>query len=259
MSKHFFFLTLLFQTLLFADTNGIYDIRGNSWLLDENMTLFLGKWRTDTVVPIQHGTYKNVFVNGDTTKKIVALTFDDAPDENNTCHILDILKKHDVKASFFMIGTTMNDENITAVKRSFDEGHLVLSHSFNHPRFTNLDKNETLSQLDRAATQIQTITGNYPLLFRPPYGSINADVVNTVNASGSTIILWSLDSLDWTLKDPYAVANNVVSNVRNGDIILMHRNKTSVASLEMVIETLSAIGYNFTTLDEMLGLKAYKQ
>lgn len=256
MRKTFFTLFLLFQSLLFADN--IYDIRGNSWLLDANMTLFLGKWRTDTVTPIQHGNYKNVFVNGDTTKKTVALTFDDAPDENNTNRLLDILDKHDVKASFFMIASTMNDENITSVKRACNEGHLVLNHSFNHPRFTNLDKNTTLSQLNHAAARIETLTGNYPLLFRPPYGSINGQVVDTINESGSTIILWSLDSLDWTLKDPYAVANNVVSNIRNGDIILMHRNATSVASLEMVVETLLSIGYTFTTLDKMLGLKAYR-
>jgi len=257
MIKIILILFVFFQSLLFADT--IYNIQGSSKLLDANMSQFLDKWRTDTITPVQNGTYQNVFVNGDTTKKIVALTFDDAPDENNTHKILDILKKHDVKASFFMIAATMNDENITAVKRSFDEGHLVLSHSFNHPRFTNLDKNGTLSQLDQAATRIEAITGDYPLLFRPPYGSINAQVVDTINASGNTIILWSLDSLDWTLKDPYSVANNVISNIRNGDIILMHRNRTSVASLEMVIETLGAIGYSFTTIDKMLGLKAYKQ
>jgi len=259
MKKTFFILFLSFHSILFANTNAIYDIRGSSHLLDANMTQFLDKWRTDTVTPVQNGTYKNVVVNGDPTKKTVALTFDDAPDENNTHHILDILKKYDVKASFFMIGATMNDENITAVKRSFDEGHLVLNHSFNHPRFTHLDENETRAQLDHAATRIETLTGSYPLLFRPPYGSINAHVVDTVNASGSTIILWSLDSLDWTLNDPYAVANNVISNVRNGDIILMHRNPTSVASLEMLLETLLSIGYTFTTVDKMLGLKAYKQ
>jgi len=259
LKKILFSLFLFFHAILFADTNGIYDIRGSSHLLDANMTQFLDKWRTDTITPVQNGTYKKVVVNGDPAKKTVALTFDDAPDENNTHHILDILKKYDVKASFFMIAATMNDENITAVKRSFDEGHLVLNHSFNHPRFTNLDENETRTQLDRAAARIETLTGSYPLLFRPPYGSINSHVVDTVNASGSTIILWSLDSLDWTLTDPYAVANNIISNVRNGDIILMHRNPTSVASLEMTIETLHAIGYTFTTVDKMLGLKAYKQ
>ena len=257
MMKIILILFVFCQSFLFADT--IYNIQGSSKLLDANMTQFLDKWRTDTITPVQNGTYKNVYVNGNSTKKIVALTFDDAPDENNTRNILDILKKHDVKASFFMIGATMNDENTTVVKRSFNEGHRVLNHSFNHPRFTNLDENSTLSQLDRTSTQIETLTGSYPLLFRPPYGSINQNVVDTVNASGSSIILWSLDSLDWTLKDPFAVANNVVSNVRNGDIILMHRNPTSVASLEMLIETLRAIGYTFATVDEMLGLKAYKQ
>jgi len=256
MIKIILTLFVFFQSCLFADS--IYNIQGSSKLLDANMSQFLDKWRIDTITPVQNGIYKNVFVNGDTSKKIVALTFDDAPDENNTPKILDILKKHDVKASFFMIGATMNDENITAVKRSFDEGHLVLSHSFNHPRFTNLDKNGTLSQLDQAATRIEAITGSYPLLFRPPYGSINSQVVDTINTSGNSIILWSLDSLDWTLKDPTAVVNNVITNVRNGDIILMHRNQTSVASLEILIETLGAIGYSFITLDKMLGLKAYR-
>jgi peptidoglycan/xylan/chitin deacetylase (PgdA/CDA1 family) len=259
MIKLFFLLSLLLQTALFANTYEIYDIHGSSPLLDANMSQFLDKWRSDTITPIQNGTYKNVYVNGDTTKKIVALTFDDAPDENNTYKLLDILKKHDVKASFFMIGSTMNDDNATVVKRTDNEGHLVLSHSYTHPRFTNLDKNATLSQLDQTAARIKTLTGNYPLLFRPPYGSINQEVVNTVNDSGSTIILWSLDSLDWTLKDPYAVVNNVITHIRNGDIILMHRNATSVKSLEMIIETLHSIGYTFTTLDVMLGLKAYKQ
>ncbi len=258
MNKLFFLLSLLLQTALFATTHEIYDIRGSSPLLDANMSQFLDKWRTETITPVKNGTYKNVYVNGDTNKKIIALTFDDAPDENNTRKILDILKKNDVKASFFMIGATMNDDNATVVKRAYDEGNLVLSHSFNHPRFTTLDENTTYFQLDRVATQIKSITGSYPLLFRPPYGSINQNVVDTINTSGSSIVLWSLDSLDWTLKDPFAVANNVISNVRNGDIILMHRNPTSVASLEMIIETLHSIGYTFTTLDKMLNLKSYK-
>jgi peptidoglycan/xylan/chitin deacetylase (PgdA/CDA1 family) len=73
-----------------------------------------------------------------------------------------------------------------------------------------------------------------------------------------TTLLWSLDSLDWTLKDPDAVVHNVLSNVRNGDIILMHRNRTSVASLSNIIEQLKKQGYTFQRLDEMLGIKAYR-
>lgn len=258
MSKFFFLLTLLCQTLLFGDARTIYDIRGNSFLLDANMTLFLGNWRTATVTPIQHGTYKNVIVNGDTDVKSIALTFDDAPDENNTYKLLDILKEHHVKAAFFMIGGTMKDDNITVVKLTHDFGHLVLSHSFNHPRMTDLNASAMDLQLTRAAERIESITGEYPLLFRPPYGSINANVVDKINEHEMTTVLWSLDSLDWTLKDPEEVIQNVTSNVRNGDIILMHRNPVTVAALPKIIENLKAKGYAFVQLDNMLGIKAYR-
>ncbi len=257
MKKLLFILFLFLYTSLFAYPNEIYDIRGSSKLLDANMTHFLDKWRLDTITPVQNGTYKNVFVNGNTATKIIALTFDDSPDENNTHKILDILKKHQVKASFFMIAATMNDENISSVHRSHDEGHLVLSHSFNHPRFTDLNETKIVSQLTQTSKRIEAITGNYPLLFRPPYGSINLQTLNTINEQGFSTILWSLDSLDWTLKDPYAVANNVITNIRNGDIILMHRNPTSVGSLDMILETLISLGYTFTTVDTLLELKAY--
>jgi peptidoglycan-N-acetylglucosamine deacetylase len=257
--KIVFIAFALLQSLLFADSRTIYDIRGNSWLLDANMTLFLGNWRTATVTPIQHGIYKNVIVNGDTDVKSVSLTFDDAPDENNTYKLLETLKEHNVKAAFFMIGGTMKDDNVTVVKLTHDLGHLVLSHSFNHPRMTDLNISAMDSQLNRASERIESITGNYPMLFRPPYGSINATVVDRINDHNMTTVLWSLDSLDWTLKDPEAVIQNVTSNVRNGDIILMHRNPVSVAALPKVIENLKAKGYTFVPLDNMLGIKAYRE
>lgn len=258
MAKLFFILTFFFHLALFADTGIIYDIRGNSSLLDANMTQFLENWRTKTITPVQEGNYTNVIVNGSPLNKTIALTFDDAPDENNTYKLLDILKTHNVKAAFFMIGGTMVDSNTTVVQRANDEEHLVLNHTFNHPRLTDLNESAIVSQLDHAATRIETITGHYPLLYRPPYGSINPLVVDAVNAQGQTTVLWSLDSLDWTLKDSDAVVTNVTNNIRNGDIILMHRNPTSVGSLPRVIEKLTEMGYTFLRLDELLGIKAYR-
>lgn len=258
--KTIILIGLFFVSILFgSQSRTVYDIRGNSFLLDANMTLFLGNWRTATITPIQHGTYQNVIVNGDTDVKSVTLTFDDAPDENNTYKLLEILKEHHVKASFFMIGGTMKDDNVTVVKLTHDMGHLVLNHSFNHPRMTDLNLTDMDAQLNRAAERIESITGNYPLLFRPPYGSINATVVDRINEHNMTTVLWSLDSLDWTLKDPQAVVQNVTSNVRNGDIILMHRNPVSVAALPKIIENLKAQGYAFVRLDNMLDIKPYRE
>lgn len=259
MKKLLITLLALFQIALCATTHPLYEIRGDSPLLDANLTQFLHQWRENTTAPIAEGNYTNIYLHGEVTKgKILALTFDDSPDENNTYKLLDILERHGVKAAFFMIGGTMVESNITVVQRTNNEGHLVLNHTFNHPRLSDLNESSIIYQLNQAAEQIESITGHYPILYRPPYGSINPLVVDSINTHGFTTVLWSLDSLDWTLKDPDAVVDNILSNVRNGDIILMHRNATTVASLSAVIEQLKNQGYVFQRLDEMLGIKAYR-
>jgi peptidoglycan-N-acetylglucosamine deacetylase len=261
MNKLFFFLSFVLHITLFADANGIYDIRGHSPQLDANLTTFLDVWRHDTITPIQEGKYTNVCVNGKSDAKIVALTFDDSPDENNTGKVLDILKHYKIIASFFMIAQPMEDVNATAVTRASNEGHLVLNHSFTHPRLSALSSEEVAHELNAASERINTLTGHYPLLMRPPYGSINQKTVETINAQGFTAILWSLDSLDWALHDKNAIIDNVVSNVRNGDIILMHSgraNNPSVEALPEIIEKLRDRGYSFVNLETMLGIKAYR-
>lgn len=258
MSKLFFILLLLSQLSLLAHPNSKENIRGNSWFMDVNQTLFLGQWGTNTVNPIAYGTYKNVITHGDGTHKNITLTFDDAPDEVNTPKLLDILKTNDVKASFFMIGENMRGSNIVLVKRAYDEGHLVLNHSFSHPRMTDLNATGMSAQLDRTSRRIEEITGKYPLLFRPPYGAINPLVVDVTNEHNMTTILWSMDSLDWGIDDPKPIVQIVSSKIQSGDIIMMHCNSSSVGALPAIIKNLKEQGYTFVNLDEMLKLKAYR-
>lgn len=258
MSKLFFILLLLSHLSLFARPNSCDTIRGNSWFMDVNQTLFLGQWGTNTVNPIAYGTYKNVITHGEGTRKNITLTFDDAPDEVNTPKLLDILKENGVKASFFMIGENMRGSNIALVKRAYDEGHLVLSHSFSHPRMTDLNVTDMSAQLERTSRRIEEITGKYPLLFRPPYGAINPLVVDVINEHNMTTILWSMDSLDWGIDDPKPIVQIVSSKIQSGDIIMMHCNSSSVGALPLIIKNLKEQGYTFMSLDEMLKLKAYR-
>jgi len=254
-------IALLSQTLLLADPHKIYDIRGASEKLDANLTQFLVAWRTDTITPIQNGTYCKVCVNGDTDRKTVALTFDDAPDENVTSQILDVLKETNVQASFFMIGQTMEDTNTTAVIRAANEGHLVLNHSFSHPHLSALTPEKITHELNAASERINALTGHYPLLIRPPYGSIDQSVVDTINAQGFTTVLWSLDSLDWAIKEKDAIIDNVLANIRPGDIVLMHSGQSNHATAEalpLLIDKLRQSGYTFVRVDEMLGIRAYR-
>lgn len=263
--KKYLFLSLIFcqSLLLFASGNPLYEIRGDSPALDANLTQFLHRWREETTLPIAEGNYTRVYLHGEMSNgKNIALTFDDSPDDNQTGKILDILKRYGIKGSFFMIGSPMEEANATVVKRTFDEGHLVLNHSFTHPRLTMKSDEEIIRELHNTSERIEQITGAYPLLSRPPYGSINQRVVNAVNARGYTTILWSLDSLDWALKDKNAIVGNVAANVHPGDIILMHSssaNQSSVDSLPEIIETLMKQGYRFRRIDEMLGLQGYRE
>ncbi len=259
MYKLFFILLLLNQLSLFAHSNSRDSIRGNSWFMDVNQTLFLGQWGTNTVKPLPVGTYKNVITHGDGTLKNITLTFDDAPDELNTHKLLDILKENDVKASFFMIGENMRGSNIALVKRAYDEGHLVLSHSFSHPRMTDLNATGMSAQLDRTSQRIEEITGKYPLLFRPPYGAINPLVVDVTNEHNMTTILWSMDSLDWAIDDPKPIVQIVGSKIQSGDIIMMHCNSSSVGALTQIIKNLKEQGYTFVSLEDLLKIKAYRQ
>lgn len=257
----FFFIALVFQTLLFADSRIVYDIRGSSLKLDANLTQFLAAWRTDTIAPIQNGMYCNVCVNGNPDQKTVALTFDDSPDENVTGYVLDALKQAGVKASFFMIGSPMEEGNISSVQRASDEGHLVLNHSFTHPRFTQISDEKIIQELNATSTRIQTLTGHYPLLMRPPYGSINQSALNTINAQGFTTVLWSLDSLDWAIKEKEAIVDNVITNIRPGDIVLMHSSRSNYATAEALPEIIAKLreaGYTFVTVAQMLGISAYR-
>lgn len=256
-----FLIPFFICSVLSADPIRIYDIRGTSQKLDANLTLALNQWRLETISPVQSGTYCNVLVNGNPDRKTVSLTFDDAPDENNTNLILDILKHYEVKASFFMIGAPMNDLNATAVIRANEEGHLVLNHSFTHPHLTACSAEEIVRQLTATSERIQSLTGKYPLLMRPPYGSLNPAVIDTINAQGYTTVLWSLDSLDWAVKEKDEIIHTVLTNVRPGDIILMHSgqsNHATVEALPEIIERLKEDGYTFLALDQMTGLKPYR-
>lgn len=258
--KFLFFFSALLSLSLHAHMDPSYDIVGDSPKLDANLSDFLNQWRINTISSVQNGECTNVVVNGPTASKSVTFTFDDSPDENITFAVLDVLKRYNVKASFFMVGNTMNEINATAVTRASEEGHLVLNHSFSHSRLTKLDCESITHELNTTAKRIHELTGHYPLLMRPPYGSINPEVANTINTQGYTTILWSLDSLDWAIKDEEAIAANVIVNVRPGEIILMHAGRSNTATpaaLVKIIETLRTQGYSFQRLDEMLGIKPY--
>lgn len=209
--------------------------------------------------------FPNILVlHGNPTKNQVALTFDDGPDIRFTPQVLDVLAKHDVKATFFLIGARAKaHRDIT--KRIHDEGHAIGNHTYWHP---NLPK-ESLERLRWELTEteqvIEDIIGFKPRLFRSPYGALNEDILKVLGEMDHTVIGWDVDSVDWKLPGADIVADNVLSNVGFGSIILMHDGgdwsmdlSGTVQGLDRIISKLKEDGTKFVTLPELIGIPEAK-
>ncbi|MGE7133039.1 polysaccharide deacetylase family protein [Lysinibacillus xylanilyticus] len=182
-------------------------------------------------------------------KKRVALTFDDGPDAKVTPQILATLKKYDAKATFFMVGQNAS-KNSAIVKKVYEAGHEIGNHTWNHSKLTTLSTANVKQEVDRTSNAIYAAIGQYPTVFRPPYGATN-DKVRSVITTPS--ILWSIDTLDWKHHNADKILTYVKASVKDGSIILMHDiHQTTANGLENVILYLQKQGYEFVTVSEIL-------
>jgi len=194
------------------------------------------------------------------TDKVVAFTFDDGPDTLYTPRILDVLHQYHVKATFMCCGEQI-DNNQQMLKRMIEEGHEVANHTWNHPNLTEITPAEVRKQIEDTSTIINQIIGRKPRLFRPPYGKMNNEVMKQCKALGCKVILWDVDSRDWTGISGPQVAVNILSRVKKGSIILQHNASSplsgTVDALPYMIEILSKQGYRFLTVSELLKVTPY--
>ena len=190
----------------------------------------------------------------DENKKMVAITFDDGPHPTNTYKILSILSKYGAHATFFMLG-----ENVAkypdVVKMVYDNRHEIGIHTWNHKELTKLSSDEIVSEIDKTASEIEKITGERPVLVRPPYGSVKEKEKNAIN---NPLILWNIDSLDWKSRDKNKIVPLVLSDVQDGDIILLHDiHSTTVPAVEEIVKYLVENDYQIITVSDMLNAKGY--
>lgn len=199
--------------------------------------------------------YELLFSNVvDKNKKMVAITLDDGPHATNTQKILDILDAHNAKATFFMLGqNVVNNEEV--VKNVYKRGNEIGIHTWDHKQLTKLSQDEIVSQVERTSDAIYKIIGKRPKLVRPPYGAINDTVKNSINYS---LILWNIDSLDWKSRDEKQIVPLVMNSVQDGDIILLHDiHSTTVPAVEKIVSQLEEQGYQMVTVSQLLEAKGY--
>ena len=185
--------------------------------------------------------------------KLVALTFDDGPNNGETQQILRILQREKVKATFFVLGT--NVEKFPAiVTRAAAEGHQIAVHSYSHPYFTKSPPSKIRAEIDKCADLVESATGVRPNWVRPPYGAVDGLVFNEIERAGFNAALWTVDPRDYSRPGTQRIINRVVFNAHPGMVVLMHdgggNRAETVKALPGIIGELRDAGYRFVTVEE---------
>lgn len=181
--------------------------------------------------------------------KKIALTFDDGPHPYYTRQLLKGLREREVKATFFIIGKSV-DAYPEIVKEIYEDGHLIGNHTYNHTQLTSQNAEKFKEEIIRTNEVIKEVTGEDTIFIRPPYGSWNKEFEKELNMFP---VLWNIDPLDWCSSDASCIVRNVCSKVDEDDIILMHdQYKTTVTAALKIVDRLKEEGYEFVTVDELL-------
>lgn len=194
----------------------------------------------------------------ETAQKLIALTFDDGPNDITTPKVLDILEEHNIPASFFVIGQFINDETAKQMTRAISLGCEIQNHSFTHAFMTKLSAEEIAEEIRKTDELIVKYTGTKPWMFRPPYIDHNETMHQTI---GHTFIC-GVGCDDWvpecTAQQRYDVMK---AQAKDGAMFLLHDlvgNDNTVEALKMIIPELKAQGYTFVTATQLFEKKGIK-
>ena len=200
-------------------------------------------------------TVKRIDYELDPSKPTIAITFDDGPNTTTTMEILDVLEKYQVRASFFLIGTNINDESTKSVKRAYDLGCDIENHSKTHSYMDKMTADDIKDEVAYVNDKVKEITGTTPKFFRPPYIAVN----NTMYDSIDMTFISGLGCNDWEdrITADYR-ALYLEKKAADGVIFLLHDaegNSKTVEALDKAIPILLEKGFQFATISELFELK----
>lgn len=198
-------------------------------------------------------TFSRVLVSGN----YIAMTYDDGPHPQNTPRLLDMLAKRNIKATFYVIGRSV-DLHPGVLRRTVAEGHEIGNHSQTHRLLTKLGDSELRQEMKRCEDAIARAAGVRPRTMRPPYGGLlqrQREIVH--NEFGYPTILWSVDPLDWKRPGASVIASRILSNTTAGGIVLAHDlHSQTVDSMPATLDGLLKRGFKFVTVSQLIAMKA---
>ena len=192
--------------------------------------------------------------------KQLALTYDDGPNDPHTQHLLDVLARHQVHATFFLIGRYVQ-QRPDMVRELIKAGHVVGNHTFTHPLLIFKSAREVRSQLESCNRALTDAVGEHSNLFRPPFGGRRPAVLRMARQMGLEPIMWNVTGYDWNATSAEQIERKVTRQVRGGDVILLHDGghrdfgadrSYTITATDRLISRYKSEGYEFVTIPEML-------
>ena len=225
-----------------------------------------GNWglsfQQDGEPPVANASFEelkkyNAYYAEDTSEKKLYLTFDAGFENGNTPAILDALKKHDVKATFFVVGTYIKD-NPDLIKRIHEEGHLIGNHTYHHPDMSQISTKESFhKELKDVETEYKNVVGEEMTKFyRPPQGKFNETNLQMAKDLGYHTFFWSLAYVDWYENDQPSkeeAFQKLLGRIHPGAIVLLHStSKTNADILDELLTKWEEMGYKFASLETLI-------
>ena len=198
-------------------------------------------------------SFSRVMVSGN----YVAMTFDDGPHPQNTTRLLDILRARNVKATFYVIGRSV-ELYPQVVRRTVAEGHEIGNHSHTHRLLSKLGDSELRQEMIRCRDAVGRAAGVQPRTMRPPYGGLLQRQRELVHSEfGYPTILWSVDPLDWKNRNSSLITSRILAGASAGGIVLAHDlHATTVDAMPATLDGLLRRGFKFVTVSQLLAMKA---
>jgi len=208
--------------------------------------------------------YGRTFIGLPRGTRLMALTYDDGPNDPYTWRTMEVLERHGVTATFFLVGRFVQQKPEIALAL-VKAGHVIGSHTWDHPNLILCSKSEVRRQLEQAQKAIFDATGVEAKLFRPPFGGRRPATLRMVRAFGLLPITWNVTCYDWKAESAKEIVGHAERQIRGGDVILLHdggyrrmgsdRSRTVTASDE-ILTRYKGEGYDFVTIPQMLAYRA---